>query len=168
MGRQKTNGSRADWEELGRELPPSPDGEGDLLWREYGAYLRYYDREASRSRIWYQVLKLATVSIGALLPVLVAIDAPAWLLAVSGAAIVVLEGAQQVFQFHANWLSYRAAAESLRLHGHLYAAEVAPYVDRASRRDQLAELMRLVTSQESSSWQSALRHSAGQPRVAKG
>ena len=47
------------------------------LWREYGAYLRYYDREASRSRIWYQVLKLATVSIGALLPVLVAVDAPA-------------------------------------------------------------------------------------------
>lgn len=46
-----------------------------------------------------------------------------------------------MFQFHANWISYRAVAEALRQHAFRFTAEVDPYTDRATRRNLLAQAM---------------------------
>jgi hypothetical protein len=77
---------------------------------------------------------------GAAVAVLAAADAPAAITAELAASVVVLEGVQQVFQFHPNWITYRATAETLRQNAFLYVARVGPYASAESRRDQLAEV----------------------------
>ena len=66
--------------------------------------------------------------------------------------IVVVEGAQQIFQFHANWISYRGSAERLRQHAFLYVASVKPYDQPSTRRTRLASALMDVASREKSNW----------------
>ena len=76
----------------------------------------------------YQILKLTALTAGAVVTVLAAISAPAPLTASLAGIIVVLEGAQQMFQFHPNWIpSYRGTAETLdKAEAFLYVAESQP------------------------------------------
>lgn len=161
-GRSRRSGVAAqgadDWTSLGALLPhpPQPQDGDDLLWRELEAYLRFYDAAAWRARIWFQILKVIALLAGAAVTVLAAISAPAGLTASIGAAIVVLEGTQQLFQFHANWLSYRSAAEALRQHAFAYVAGVTPYDDLASRRQQLAAALSTIVSKEVGTWSTTM------------
>ncbi len=152
-------GDATAWQHLAGSLPqPADPGEQhDLLWQELDAQFRWYDRAATRSRLTYQTLKVAALVTGAAVTVLAATGAPAALTAALAASIVVLEGVQQVFQFHSNWIAYRATAETLRQHAFLYAAMVDPYADTQSRRDMLAEFMRDVTTKENTNWTSTMR-----------
>lgn len=145
---------REDWTRLTGTLPTPPREEdrGDLLWQELTAHFAWYSRAATRSRRAYQILKMATLAGGAAVTVLAAIAATAVLTASLAGAVVVMEGAQQLFQFHANWISYRAAAESLRQQAFLYAADVTPFDDPATRRALLAAFLTEVTSHEKAAW----------------
>lgn len=143
-------------EGLARQAPGARD---DVLWQELEAYLRYYNSAAGRARLSFYVLKVLSLSAGATVTVLAAISAPAGLAAGFGAAIVVLEGAQQLFQFHPNWLSYRSAAEALRQHAFQYVADVKPYDDPATRRDQLASTLQGITANEVGTWFTTMRNS---------
>ena len=67
-----------------------------------------------------------------------------------------------MFQFHVNWIGYRAAAETLRQHGFRYAAWVAPYAG-PDRRDALAEALCEVTTRENALWVTSRRQSAESP-----
>ena len=122
------------------------------MWLELGRRFAWYDSAASASRWCYQLMKIAALATGAAVTVLAAIRAPAALTASLAAAVVLLEGAQQVFQFHANWISYRATAETLREHRFLYAARVAPYDDVATRQAALAAFLRDLTTTENGTW----------------
>lgn len=93
---------------------------------------------------------------GAAVTVLAAVSAPAALTATVAGGIVVMEGAQQIFQFHSSWISYRATAETLRQHAFLYSAVVSPY-DQADRRDRLATLVKDVTTKESTTWSQVMQ-----------
>jgi hypothetical protein len=66
---------------------------------------------------------------------------------------------QQLFQVHANWISYRASAESLRQEGFAYVAKVVPY-DTAHRRILLAEAVRAITAKESTQWAKTVQQPA--------
>jgi Protein of unknown function (DUF4231) len=74
---------------------------------------------------------------------------------------------QQVFQFHPNWITYRATAETLRQNAFLYVARVGPYASAESRRDQLAEVVRDITAKENASWTGTMRQAAQPPTVPK-
>jgi hypothetical protein len=150
------------WRRLTNRLPTPPDvaDQNDLLWQELAGYFEWYDRGATRNRLSYQSLKVAVLVTGAAVTVLAASGAPAALSASLAAAIVVLEGAQQLFQFHANWISYRATAETLRGNGFAYAARVSPYEDPATRRSQLAEFLRDITTSENSAWTKTMKDAA--------
>jgi len=150
------------WVRLGGSLP-APGGPGeadDVLWQQLEAQFRWYDREATRARLAYYVLKVLALVLAAAVTVLAAIEAPGALTAALAAGVVVLEAVQQVFQFHSNWISYRTVAEALRQHAFLYAAEVGPYVESSTRRDRLAETVHTLTSGESAAWASTMRHAA--------
>ena len=67
-----------------------------------------------------------------------------------------------MFQFHANWIGYRAAAETLRQHGFRYAARVAPYAG-PDRRDALAEALGEVITGENAVWVTSMRQSGERP-----
>ena len=80
---------------------------------------------------------------------------------------MVLEGAQQLFQFHPNWISYRGTAETLRHLAFVYVADVSPFDDAATRRERLATALQEVTRKEAATWVDTMSKagsvSSGQP-----
>jgi hypothetical protein len=157
-----------EWQSLKGRLPePRLEEERtDLLWQELVAVFAWYDKAATRNRLGYQILKLTALTAGAVVTVLAAISAPAALTASLAGIIVVLEGAQQMFQFHPNWISYRGTAETLRHQAFLYVAEVSPFDDPENRRERLAGSLRDATIKESAMWADTMRtgsRSDGQP-----
>ncbi len=52
--------------------------------------------------------------------VAVAASAPGWVAAAIGALVAVIEGAQQLYKFQENWISYRSTCEALRHERYLY------------------------------------------------
>lgn len=150
--------SDTEWEKMTGCLPPPADPDAaDLLWREFCIQFRWYDRAATRNRMTYQILKFLAIAAGAAVTVLAALAAPAPLTATIGAAIVVIEGVQQLGQFHANWINYRATAERMRQHGFSYAAGTAPYDNLQTRRDLLAQFVQETIIKESGDWSATAR-----------
>jgi hypothetical protein len=141
------------WRRLIDELPAplDPADRDDLLWQELDAHFRWYQQAARRTRIGYQSLRLLVLAVGATVTVLAAVRAPAAVTASLAAVIVVAEGAQQLFQLHANWIRYRSCAETLRRHAFLYAAGAPPY-SGPGRRDALAQVLLDVTNGETRQW----------------
>ena len=142
-------------------LPPRKEDREDLLWQEFYAQFRWYDRAATRTRLSYQILKTAALAAGATVTLLAAISAPAAVTAAVAAVIVVVEGAQQMFQFHSNWIAYRGSAELLRQQAFLYVADVKPYDDRATRRERLAAALKAVTTKEKTNWSATMKQAPG-------
>jgi hypothetical protein len=140
----------------GNSLPAPPDGDdGDVLWQELVWRFSYYNGAATRHRIWYQVLKVITLLLGAAVTVLAARNSPAGVTAGLAAAGVAVEGISQLFQLHSQWISFRRVAELLRQHAFDYAARVAPY-DGPDRRDLLAKAIRTITANENATWAKAM------------
>ncbi len=92
------------WTELGGDLPTpaDPAEAADVLWQQLAAQFRWYDRAATRARRAYYTFKVSAMILAAAVTVLAAVQAPAAVTAALAASVVVLEGVQQVFQFHAN------------------------------------------------------------------
>lgn len=140
------------WKRLGNSLPGGDAADSDVVWQELDAFFSWYSRAASRNRIAYQTLTMVSLLLAAAVTVLAASSAPAVLTACVGAAIVVSEGTQQLFKFHTNWLRYRVVTETLREHGLLYAAHLAPYDDAATAQGKLGGLLRSVIEDERKQW----------------
>jgi Protein of unknown function (DUF4231) len=151
------------WQQLASDLPAPPEEaeRRDVLWQQLVAQFGWYNRAATRHRRGYLVLKITALLLGGAVTVLAAISAPAGLTASLAAAIVAIEGVQQVFQLHANWISYRATAEALRQQAFRYAAHVDPYTDPATRRDRLADAVRTITTTENNAWTKAMQPGPG-------
>jgi hypothetical protein len=114
--------------------------------------LQWFDRRAMRNRRLYQGFKVSQILLAAAVPVLSGAGAAAALVGSLGAAIVSLEGMQQLFQFHRNWVAYRACAESLRRELHLYRAEVAHYARAADPVGQLAQHVEALVTRTQFHW----------------
>jgi Protein of unknown function (DUF4231) len=157
-------GGVAAWQDLTDSLPQpaDPAERDDILWQQLNAQFRWYERAATRNRLSYQVLKVVAIVFAAAVAVLAAAAAPAAVTAALAAGVVVLEGVQQVFQFHSNWLIYRATAEALRKNAFLYVARAATY-SAEGRRERLAEVVRDVTTKENISWAGTMRQVAQPP-----
>jgi Protein of unknown function (DUF4231) len=147
------------WKHLTSSLPVprrAKDRE-DLLWQELAAQFGWYNGAATRNRLAYQILKMIALVAGAAVTVLAALSAPAAVTASGAGVIVVMEGAQQMFQFHSNWITYRGSAETLRQQAFLYVADVSPYDDPATRRGRLAGFLKDVTTNQNASWANTMR-----------
>ena len=153
-GRPAPRSDRSEpWKRLGSSLPGDGAVDSDPVWRELDSFFSWYSRAAGRARVAYQSLKMVALLLAAAVTVLAASGAPAVLTACVGAAIVVVEGTQQVFKFHTNWLRYRVVTETLREHGLLYLARLAPYDgDATAAQGQLGALLRSVIEDERKQW----------------
>jgi hypothetical protein len=74
-----------------------------------------------------------------------------WVLGVLGALVAIIEGVQQVYQFHANWLTYRATSEGLKREKFLYLATAGPYA-AGDPAVLLAERIEVLIWQENAKW----------------
>jgi Protein of unknown function (DUF4231) len=117
--------------------------------------ITWYGDRGARNQRHYKILKIVVIVLAATIPVLSGVpDVPKWVLGVLGALIAVIEGIQQVYQFHANWIAYRATCEGLKREKFLYLAKAGPYT--AAESDALlAERIEVLISQENTKWVSS-------------
>jgi uncharacterized protein DUF4231 len=118
--------------------------------------IRWYDLHSGRQRRAFYSLKIVTIIAAATIPLLAAILPNGhWNQIVTsslGALIVVIEGIQQLFQFHTNWILYRSTCESLRREKYLYLGNAGPYAAAQNSHALLAERVESLISKELAGW----------------
>jgi hypothetical protein len=97
-------------------------------------------------------LKLATLVAAALIPLVSGILTFPWIAGALGVLVVVFEGAQQLNQFHQNWVTYRGTCEALRHEKYLFLALAGPYATTEHPRRLLAERVESLVSTEHARW----------------
>jgi len=95
------------------EAVPPPAVE-DPTWARLEDQLGWYDRKSRDNQRRYKWLKLLELAIAAALPVVAAVGSPVWVTGGLAAVIVLLEGAQHLYQFQEHWITYRSTAEALK------------------------------------------------------
>jgi hypothetical protein len=119
--------------------------------------IEWYDRSSRQNQRLFKLLKIIVISAAALIPFLTALPAqlqPAWITGALGVVIAIVEGAQQVNQYHANWISYRSTCEALKHEKYLYLGKAGPYAAARDPRALLAERIESLVSQEHAKWAS--------------
>ena len=91
------------------------------------------------------------IVVAAAIPVVAGLGGPALLTASLGAAVVVLESVQQLFQWQTNWVLYRSTAEALKHEKFLFLSCAGPYAN-GDRQRVLAERLEGLISQEHAKW----------------
>ena len=125
-------------------------------WRRLNEQIDWYDRKSTHAKRWYHRLKVAQILVAAAIPVTVAANAAQITAAILGSSIVVFEGFQQLFQFHANWTTYRSTCERLKHERYLFEARGGPYTG-ANPEARLAERVEGLVSQEHAAWTTTQR-----------
>jgi hypothetical protein len=130
----------------------------DPTWDRLEDQIRWYSRKSRENQRLYKWLKLLEIAVAAVLPVVAAIHSPVWVTGGLAAVIVVLEGAQHLYQFQEHWITYRSTAEALKHERYLYLALGGPYEGDDPHR-QLAERLEGLISQEHAKWTASHRSS---------
>jgi hypothetical protein len=116
--------------------------------------IQWYDRKSGQNQKAFKYLKISTIIAAALVPVFANASGMRLLTAGLGVLIVVLEGFQQLYQFHSNWISYRSTCEALKHEKFLYLATAGPYGAAKDPHALLAERIESLVSQEHAKWAS--------------
>jgi hypothetical protein len=122
--------------------------------------IEWYDRTSVRDQKRFKVLKVVTIIAAALIPALATVQTPPYFTACLGVLIVVVEGLQQLNQYHANWIAYRSTCEALKHEKFLYLAKAGIYASAADSHALLAERIESLVSQEHAKWASTQEQSA--------
>ncbi len=130
---------------------PAEVAGADVTWDRLEDQLDWYDRKSIRAQRAYKQVKLGQLIVGAIVPVVAALQAPPAVTASLAAVVVAAEGAQQLYQWQTNWVLYRGTAEALKHEKYLYLAESGPY-SVGNRRRVLAERLEGLVSQEHAKW----------------
>jgi hypothetical protein len=117
--------------------------------------IEWYDRKSGYNQKAFKYLKICTISAAAAIPVLARINSLSWVTAGLGLFIVVLEGLQQLYQYHSNWISYRSTCEALKHEKFLYLAKAGIYATANDPHALLAERIESSVSQEHAKWASS-------------
>lgn len=127
----------------------------------------WYGQHATRARVGYVAIKLAQILAGALVPFAASVQAgnAGWVpvTAALGVVVVVLEGVQQLFQFHENWYRYRSANIALASQLALFIAGAGDYAGAANPTALFAQRTEGVVMSENSSWMMTGKGSTGAP-----
>jgi hypothetical protein len=111
-----------------------------------------FDRKARVNRASYFSVKVVQIVLAAAVPVAASANAPTPLTGSLGAIIVVLEGIQQLCQWHANWIRYRRTAELLRRELFMFRASVGDYATAQDPVTLLAERLDRAEAAEVAGW----------------
>ncbi|WP_024805171.1 DUF4231 domain-containing protein [Nocardia sp. BMG51109] len=126
-------------------------GIADVAWARLTDQLEWYDTKSVGAQRAYKRLKLAQLVVAATVPVVAAFHFSSGLTATLAALVVVGEGAQQLFQWHTNWLLYRSTAEALKHEKYLYLASVGEY-SNSHKAAVLLERVEAIVSNEHRRW----------------
>jgi hypothetical protein len=115
----------------------------------------WYDAKSGQNQRRFKFLKGLQLVAAAAIPVAATLGAHPAVAATLGAAIVVVEGVQQLNQYQQNWTLYRSNAEALKHEKFLFLARAGPYADLSDGRAVLADRIEGLISQEHAKWVSA-------------
>lgn len=115
--------------------------------------IEWYDRKSGSNQKTFKYLKICTISAAALIPFL-AKTVPS-VTAGLGVFIVILEGLQQLNQYHSNWIAYRSTCEALKHEKFLYLGKAGMYAAANDPHALLAERIESLVSQEHAKWASS-------------
>ena len=134
-----------------------------LVLRRVDDQIRWYERHATTARIWYCGIKVAQIVLAAAVPVAAGLDLPKLITGSLGGLIVVLEGIQQLYRFHDNWVRYRWTTAAMEREKALWTARAGDYSD-ADRPDALLALrIEDLSSREATQWVALQSQSDGRP-----
>ncbi|MPZ73332.1 MAG: DUF4231 domain-containing protein [Nitriliruptorales bacterium] len=122
--------------------------------------IEWYDRKSIANQRAFKRVKAAQLIAAAAIPALATVDPHPAVTASLGAAVVVLEGFQQLNQYQQNWTAYRSTCEALKHEKYLYLANAGPYADGDDLRALLADRIEGLISQEHAKWVSAREEAA--------
>jgi|SRR5437763_709145 len=121
--------------------------------------IKWYDDKSGHNKRMFKGLKTATLAISVSIPLSAAFathySAITGVVAGAlGATIALLEGLQQLNQYHQNWISYRSTAEALRHEKFLFLGHAGPYAAAPDQKALLADRIEGLVSQEHAKWTS--------------
>lgn len=127
----------------------------------------WYDTRSATNQKWFKFLKVTVITSAALIPFLPSLTDVTWAPGALGVVIAVAEGAQQLNQYHANWITYRSTCEMLKHEKYLFLGRTGPYAAAKNPKALLAERIESLVSQEHAKWASAqeLAEKAGQQSI---
>jgi len=114
--------------------------------------IHWYDRHATSARIWYCSIKITQIILAAAVPVAAGLDFPKLVTGSLGGLIVILEGIQQLFRYHDNWVRYRWTASAMERERSLWTAGAGDYAMADRPEAQLALRIEDLTSREATQW----------------
>jgi hypothetical protein len=127
---------------------------GDVTWERLEDQIGWYDRKSQAAQHWYKRAKVIELVVAAAVPPLAALEVSAAVVSVVASVVVVLEGAQHLFQWNEHWIAYRSTCEALKHERYLYLANAGPYSTAPVPRALLAERVEGLVSQEHAKWAS--------------
>lgn len=117
------------------------------------AQIDWYDRKSASNQRSYKLGRLFVLLAAASIPLL-ALNECTNVVAVLGALIAAAEGAQHLYQWQHNWITYRSTCEALRHEKYCYIERADPYdiEDDRQARKLLVERVESLISTEHSKW----------------
>ena len=157
-------------------MPEEQDIEGDSGYPRLEKQIAWYSKESGRAKRMFKWLKTATLGISVSIPIVAGLVAYFPLVSgvktsivtgILGATIALLEGVQQLNQYHQNWISYRSTAEALKHEKFLFLGHAGSYAASPNREALLADRVESLVSQEHSKWTST-QEQVAKPQKAQG
>lgn len=113
--------------------------------------LDWYGRAANRAQLANRISEVLLLVLSAATTVAAALSAPAWLTASLAAAALVTTGLRKTFDWHENWVSFRAQWIELRATINQYRLLPDAQRDDDAKRQLLARVDEAISS-EAGSW----------------
>jgi len=141
-------------------LASPPEGsvqDNDTAIERLEDQIHWYDCKSINCQRWYKRLKTVTIVSASLIPVVAGFMNPRYsnlVVSALGGLVALVEGFQQLHQFHPNWIAYRCTCEALKHEKYLYLATAGPYGKAANPRTLLVERVESIVSQEHAKWSS--------------
>ena len=117
---------------------------------------KWYARKSALNQKNYKRIKLFQIILAASIPIIALIDTDytKFIVAILGALIAILEGTQQLYQFHTLWTEYRSTAEHLKHEKYLFLSLSGQYrgFDQEEALLLLAQRIEEHISKEHAKW----------------
>src|SRR6266853_5809373 len=128
--------------------------EQNIAFERLEDQINWYDKKSGYNQRMFKTLKAATLILSVSIP-LAAAFTKAIITGALGAAIALIEGLQQLNQYHHNWITYRSTAEALKHEKYLFLSTAGPYASATNPTALLAERVESSVSQEHAKWASS-------------
>jgi len=137
----------------------------DFVMQRLEDQIQWYETRSAENQRMFKALKKILIVAAALIPFLSGLNFrySHWIVGGLGVLVTVLEGLQQLYQYHENWIGYRSTCEALKHEKFLFLAKAGPYAGATDPRVVLAERTEMLVSQEHAKW-AAGQAGAGQKK----